>query len=396
MNPSFNNRWLLPDGIEEVLPPDALAVEKLRQSILELYDSWGYELVMPAMIEFTDSLLTGTANSLDQKTFYLVDQLSGRQMGIRSDMTPQVARIDAHQLASSGISRLCYCGHLIHAQADGLNPSRSPLQIGAEIFGNASIEADIEVVCLMLETLHRVPLQQVSIDLGHVGIFRSLFEQSGLDPKLEQRLFDMLQRKSLPELRSFLKEQDISEQKRQQFCQLAQLNGDVSIIQQAKQVYRDAAPGCLAALEHIEAVAQGLQQRYPGLLIHCDLSELRGYEYHTGLVFAAFLPGQGREIARGGRYDDIGSVFGVARPATGFSADLLNLYQLAGIVSNKKDKILAPRQDDEALSALIADLRKKGKRVIVDLSNGEESPQQQGCTQIIIYDGKQWTVDGVK
>ena len=168
------------------------------------------------------------------------------------------------------------------------------------------------------------------------------------------------------------------------------------IIQQAKQVYRDAAPGCLAALEHIEAVARGVQQRYPELLIHCDLSELRGYEYHTGLVFAAFLPGQGREIARGGRYDDIGSVFGVARPATGFSADLLNLYQLANIVSDKKDKILAPGQDDEALAALIADLRKKGERVVVDLSNGEETPQQQGCTQIIIHDGKQWTVEGVK
>ena len=306
-----------------------------------------------------------------------------------------MARIDAHQLASSGISRLCYCGHLIHAQTDGLNPSRSPLQIGAEIFGNASIEADIEVVCLMLETLHSIPLQQVSIDLGHVGIFRSLFEQSGLDTSVEQRLFDMLQRKSIPELRAFLQEQDISEQKRQQFCQLALLNGDPAILDEARQVYADAAPGCMAALEHIEAVARGVQQRYPDLLIHCDLSELRGYEYHTGLVFAAFLPGQGREIARGGRYDDIGSVFGTARPATGFSADLLNLYQLADIANSEPAIILAPGDDDEALAQLVSDLRKQGNRVIIDLSNGALSAEQQGCSQQIIKDGTQWVIHGV-
>ncbi len=395
MNQTLTNRWLLPDGIEEILPPDALAVEKLRQSILGLYDSWGYDLVMPAMIEFTESLLTGTAHSLDEKTFYLVDQLSGRQMGLRSDMTPQVARIDAHQLASSGTSRLCYCGNLIHAQTDGLNPSRSPLQIGAEIFGNASIEADIEVVCLMLETLHTIPLEQVSIDLGHVGIFRSLFEQSGLDTSVEQRLFDMLQRKSIPELRAFLQDQDISEQQRQQFCQLALLNGDPAILDEARRVYADAAPGCMAALEHIEAVARGVQQRYPDLLIHCDLSELRGYEYHTGLVFAAFLPGQGREIARGGRYDDIGSVFGTARPATGFSADLLNLYQLADVAGKERQTILAPGDDDEDLAQLVSDLRKKGQRVIIDLSNGALSAEQQGCSKQIIQDGTQWVIHGV-
>ena len=395
MNQTLTNRWLLPDGIEEILPPDALAVEKLRQSILGLYDSWGYDLVMPAMIEFTESLLTGTAHSLDEKTFYLVDQLSGRQMGLRSDMTPQVARIDAHQLASSGTSRLCYCGNLIHAQTDGLNPSRSPLQIGAEIFGNASIEADIEVVCLMLETLHTIPLEQVSIDLGHVGIFRSLFEQSGLDTSVEQRLFDMLQRKSIPELRAFLQDQDISEQQRQQFCQLALLNGDPAILDEARRVYADAAPGCMAALEHIEAVARGVQQRYPDLLIHCDLSELRGYEYHTGLVFAAFLPGQGREIARGGRYDDIGSVFGTARPATGFSADLLNLYQLADVAGKERQTILAPGDDDEDLAQLVSDLRKKGQRVIIDLSNGALSAKQQGCSKQIIQDGTQWVIHGV-
>ncbi len=397
MHDSYSNRWLLPDGIQEMLPPDAKEIEKLRQSILALYDSWGYDLVMPAMVEFTDSLLTGTANSLQRKTFTLVDQVSGKLMGVRSDMTPQVARIDAHQLAGKQhTSRLCYCGHLLHAQTDGLNPSRSPLQIGAEIFGNASIEADIEVVSLMLETMHSAHLKQVSIDLGHVGIFRSLFEQSGLDKLLEQNLFDMLQRKSIPELKSFLQQQDLSDNERQQFCQLALLNGDVEIVQQAKETYSNTSEECQAALNHIEAVAKGIQQRYPEVLIHCDLSELRGYEYHTGLVFAAFLPGQGREIARGGRYDDIGSVFGVARPATGFSTDLLNLYLLSDKPEPSFETILAPNNKDDQLKQLIADLRLQGKRVIIDLSNGELSPEQQSCQQVIVRNDSVWVVNEIK
>ncbi len=389
----LNNRWLLPDGIDEVLPPDALALEKLRQQLLALYHSWGYDLVMPAIIEFTDSLLTGTAHSLDRKTFTLVDQISGRQMGLRSDMTPQVARIDAHQLGGDGISRLCYCGQLVHARADGLDPSRSPLQIGAEIFGNDSIQADIEVVSLMLETLHGAGLDRVSVDLGHVGIFRSLFRQSGLERSQEGRLFDMLQRKSIPELKEFLQQQSLSEDKRQQFCQLALLNGDVDIIQQAREIFAGVSDDCSAALDHIEQVAQGVRRQYPQLKIHLDLSELRGYEYHTGLVFAGFHPGQGREIARGGRYDDIGAVFGVARPATGFSADLHALYQLAQRPAPTPDSILAPNRTDEALKRYIDQLRGQGERVIVDLSGGEQSAQQQGCARQIIHNGKQWVVE---
>jgi ATP phosphoribosyltransferase regulatory subunit len=396
MNTPDSNRWLLPDGFEEVLPPDAREVELLRQRILGLYHSWGYDLVMPAMVEFTDSLLTGTATSLQRKTFTLVDQLSGRQMGLRSDMTPQVARIDAHQLgATRPISRLCYCGHLVHAQTDGLNPSRSPLQIGAEVFGNASIEADIEVVSLMLETLHCAGLEQVSIDLGHVGIFRSLFEASGLDKAQEQRLFDMLQRKSIPELKEFLATQDLDDDQRRLFCELALLNGDVSMLSEAQNVYRHSGEDCIAALEHIRSVAEGVQQRYPQLLIHCDLSELRGYEYHTGLVFAAFVPGQGREIARGGRYDDIGSVFGVARPATGFSTDLLTLFQLSGDSASGCKAILAPNLPDADLQQLIADLREQGQRVVIDLSDGALSAGEQSCQQQITRTGEQWVVSDV-
>ena len=396
MNKLSENRWLLPDGVQETLPPDAQAVENLRRKILKIYSTWGYDLVMPAMIEYIDSLLTGTAHSLDRKTFALVDQLSGKQMGVRSDMTPQVARIDAHLLADSErqhrITRLCYCGHLLHAQGDGINMNRTPLQIGAEIFGNATIAADVEVVSLMIATLHAAGLDKISIDIGHVGIFRSLVEDTRLDPVQENRLFDMLQRKAIPELREYLGQLPLDERLRDQFCQLALLNGNVSILDEARQVYADCASALLDALDHVQMVVASVQRTYPDTLIHCDLSELRGYSYHTGLVFSAFLPGQGTEIARGGRYDDVGEVFGNARPATGFSADLFNLFQLSRLSVSKPSAILAPDNNDLELAKLIQTLRADGQRVIVDLSEGKSSATEQNCDRQITEQDNCWVV----
>ena len=393
------NRWLLPDGVQETLPPEALAVENLRRRILQTYHSWGYDLIMPAMIEYMDSLLTGTAHSLDLKTFALVDQLTGKQMGVRSDMTPQAARIDAHLLADSNrsqrITRLCYCGHLLHAQGEGITSSRAPLQIGAEIFGNDSIGADVEVVSLMIETLHAGGLDSVSIDIGHVGIFRSLIKNTSLDDDQEDRLFDMLQRKSIPDLRNYLAELSVSNDMRECLCQLALLNGDLSIIDEARRVFSEQSADLLKSLDHIEAVVIGVQNRYPDTLIHCDLSELRGYSYHTGLVFSAFLPGQGKEIARGGRYDDVGEVFGNARPATGFSADLLSLYQLSNQPGNTEPGVLAPDVSDPELESMIHSLRNQNIRVIVDLSGGSCSPQEQNCDRLLVYSKQAWVVEQV-
>ena len=394
-----NKRWLLPDGVQETLPPDALAVESLRFSILQTFQRWGYDLVMPAMIEYIDSLLTGTAHSLDTRTFALVDQLSGKQMGVRSDMTPQVARIDAHLLADDArhqrVARLCYCGHLLHAIGDGITSSRTPLQIGAEIFGSDSISADVEVVSLMVTTLHAVGLHDASIDIGHVGIFRSLVKNTDLDSEQENRLFDMLQRKSIPDLQAYLQQLPLSDHLSEQLCQLALLNGDVSVIDEARKLYCDAGDEMLATLDYMHEVVQSLQQKYPDTLINCDLSELRGYSYHTGLVFAAFLPGQGREIARGGRYDDVGKVFGNARPATGFSADLLNLYQLGGAGGQFEAGILVPDDDDAALEALILQLRDAGERVVVDLTRGKSKATDQQCNRIAVQSKGSWIVNEV-
>lgn len=399
MSTTSNKRWLLPDGVQETLPPDAAAVESLRHEILQVFQRWGYDLVMPAMIEYMDSLLTGTAHSLDTRTFALVDQLSGKQMGVRSDMTPQVARIDAHLLADSAkqhrVARLCYCGHLLHAIGDGITSSRTPLQIGAEIFGSDSISADVEVLSLMVATLHSVGLPEVSIDVGHVGIFRNLVKNTDIDSEHEARLFDMLQRKSIPDLQQYLQALPLTPQRRQQICQLALLNGDVSVINEARARYQDVGDELLASLDTMHKVVESLQGKYPGTLINCDLAELRGYSYHTGLVFAAFLPGQGREIARGGRYNDVGEVFGNARPATGFSADLLNLYQLCNVASGIPTGILAPDQDDAELAGLIGNLRAQGERVVVDLTEAAVGAIDQYCNRHIIQVDGAWTVKEV-
>jgi ATP phosphoribosyltransferase regulatory subunit len=382
-----NKRWLLPDGVQETLPPDALAVESLRHEILQMFNAWGYDLVMPAMIEYRDSLLTGTAHSLDTRTFALVDQLSGKQMGVRSDMTPQVARIDAHLLVDDArhhrVSRLCYCGHLLHTIGDGITSNRTPLQIGAEIFGSDSISADVEVVSLMVATLHAV------------GIFRNLVKNSTLDREQENQLFDMLQRKSVPDLQAYLQHLSLDDRLCEQLCQLALLNGDISVIDEARRLYSDAGDEFSATLDHMDQVVQSLQQKYPDTLINCDLAELRGYSYHTGLVFAAFLPGQGHEIARGGRYDDVGEVFGNARPATGFSADLLNLYQLCPARGQFIPGILVPDQDDKALAELVQQLRSDGERVVVDLTRGKSSAADQQCDRQALDSNGAWTIKEV-
>jgi ATP phosphoribosyltransferase regulatory subunit len=396
VNKPSNSRWILPDGVQETLPPDAQAVELLRRKILQTYHLWGYDLVMPAMIEYMDSLLTGTAHSLDTKTFALVDQLSGKQMGVRSDMTPQVARIDAHLLADDQhqhrISRLCYCGHLLHAQGEGITSSRTPLQIGAEIFGNDTIAADVEVVSLMIETLHAAALKTISIDIGHVGIFRSLERKTSLDTDQENNLFDMLQRKSIPELRRYLQQLPLTNHLRNQFQQLALLNGGISILDEARKIYADCNDDLRQSIDHMQAVVEAVQSKFPDTLIHCDLSELRGYSYHTGLVFAAFLPGQGKEIARGGRYDDVGRVFGNARPATGFSADLINLYQLSNASSQRDAGILAPGEADPDLLKVIQKLRQDKQRVIVDLSGGSSEPGDQQCDRKLVRQADGWVV----
>ena len=384
------DRWLLPEGIEEVLPQQARQLEQLRRTLLDTYASWGYELVMPPFIEYLESLLTGTGNDLDLQTFKLTDQLTGRMMGVRADMTPQVARIDAHQLKRETPTRLCYMGTVLHTRSDGFAGSRSPLQVGAELYGHAGIESDVEIMQLMLQTLQLVGVEQPFIDLGHVGIYRELVKQAGLDSDREAILFDSLQRKANPEITQYIKEWKLEAGIAKALTALSSLNGDTSTLEQARALLKDSGAGVLAALDELEQIAALLQSRVAGIQLHFDLAELRGYHYHTGLVFAAYVSGRGQAVALGGRYNDIGKVFGRARPATGFSTDLKTLLSLSTHKNNQLAAIFAPADNDADLQDMIASLRQQGETVICALPGQSGGAKEMGCDRQLVKEGSGW------
>lgn len=387
-----NERWLLPEGIEELLPPQAQQLEQLRRRLLDLFNCWGYDLVSPPLVEYLDSLLTGTGNDLDIQTFKLTDQLSGRLLGVRADITPQVARIDAHRLgARQGPVRFCYQGTVLHTRGDGLGGSRSFTQIGAELYGHAGVESDAEMVLLMLEALTLAGLGQVYVDLGHVGIFRALSQAAGLNAEQERVLFDALQRKAMPEIETLVTHLDIDDAARRGFADLVWLNGDAEVLGEARQRLA-GNPQVLRALDEVEQVAEQVGRQRPGLQLHFDLAELRGFHYHTGVVFAAYRPGQGRAIAQGGRYDDIGKIFGRARPATGFSADLRALIVLAAEATPVAGGIFAPAGDDPALVEKVRELRVAGKRVVRELPGQYGDAPAIGCDRKLIYQDGIWLV----
>lgn len=393
---TVEDRWLLPEGIEEILPAGARRVERLRRDLLDLYERWGYELVMPPFIEFLDALLTGFGRDLELETFKLTDQLSGRLLGVRADMTPQVARIDAHQLRRTQPNRLCYLGTVLRTRGDGFGGSRSPLQIGAELYGHAGPESDVEIIALMLETLARARVEGVHLDLGHVGLFRALAGHAGLEAGAETGLFDMLQRKAVPDIRAWLAGAGLDAASGERFLRLAGLNGGVEVLDAAAEALAGAGPEVGAALDALRCTAAVIARRYPGLPIHVDLAELRGYRYHTGLVFAAYVPGLGSAVARGGRYDGIGHAFGRSRPATGFSADLKALLELGEGELPAVPAIWAPPDDDPGLEARIAGLRAAGERVIHALPGAEnDGPAALGCDRVLVRRGADWILEAV-
>lgn len=387
-------RWLLPAGIEEVLPPQARIVEGLRRELLDLYASWGYELVIPPFIDYLDSLLTGTGQDLDLQTFKLTDQLTGRLLGVRADMTPQVARMDAHHLRREAPTRLCYLGTVLHTRPDGFAGTRSPLQLGAEIYGHAGIESDTEILRLVLLTLRTAGIAETYLDLGHVGIYRGLARQAGLDAAQEHALFDALQRKAIPEIESLIGDFGLTGAPAEMLVALAELNGR-DALERAAQVLAAADRPVCEALDYLRRLAEELNHWLPEVSIHYDLAELRGYRYKTGVVFAAFVPGWGLEVARGGRYDDIGRVFGRARPAVGFSADLKGLLQHGRGLEERyrpPGAILAPWSNDPALHETVETLRASGRRVIQALPGLDPDPRELGCEERLESCDGRWDV----
>ncbi|WP_286977691.1 ATP phosphoribosyltransferase regulatory subunit [Pseudomonas sp.] len=386
------DRWLLPDGIEEVLPPEAARIEVARRQVLDLFQRWGYEFVVTPHIEYLESLLTGAGQDLDLRTFKVVDPLSGRQMGFRADITPQVARIDAHTLRREGPSRLCYAGSVLHAQPRALTTSRSPIQLGAELYGDASPASDVEVISLLVNTLELAAVPDVHMDLGHVGIYRGLARAAKLSGAVEQQLFDALQRKAMDEIAALT--EDLPAQLSKMLRSLAELCGGREVLDLAQACLVEAPDDVHAALDELLAIADALSLRYPELPLYFDPGELRGYHYHTGVVFAAFVPGEGSAIAQGGRYDDIGADFGRARPATGFSTDLKTLVTLGQMQLDEVEPgIWAPDNHDVYLWQAVQKLRQQGARVIQALPEQTMADAlEAGCgSQLQLLDGR-WQV----
>ncbi|MET0379503.1 MAG: ATP phosphoribosyltransferase regulatory subunit [Spongiibacteraceae bacterium] len=383
------DRWLLPDGVEELLPGRAERAERLRRRLLDLFAGWGYELVMPPLLEFTDSLLVGLGSDLDLMTFKVTDQLTGRSLGIRADITPQVARIDAHSLRLEGPVRLCYAGSVLHTRSKSLLASRSPIQIGAELYGDAGLVSDREVVLLMLETLRVAGLSGITLDLGHVGIYRALIALADLNRDDEAELFDALQRKAPVDVAAILERAVADVVLRGWLNALSELQGGIEVLAAARTRLAGAPMEVAAAIDELVAVAEGVRARMPEVNLYFDLGELRGYHYHTGLVFAALLAGWGQAVANGGRSDHSGEVFGRARPATGFSTDLKTLITLSADDEMPVSGILAPTSDDLALWQVMQSLREGGERVVSALPG---QPQPTGCDrQLVLRDGR-WQI----
>lgn len=380
--------WLLPDGIQDVLPKDAIRLEALRRRLLDLYQSWGYELVFPPLVEYLESLLTGSSRDLELMTCKITDQLTGRLMGVRADITPQVARLDAHCLPHEHTARYCYSGTILTTLPQGLSTSRAPIQIGAELYGCADVAADIEIIRLMLSTLQQTDVGQIHLDLGHVAVFRELAKAAQLSVEQESQLFDIYQRKSLPELNALVGQLPQAEW----FVTLGQLSGNVQVIEQAQQAFVNAPDSVKQALADMQTIVQALQGFANNVSISVDLSELRGYHYHTGLVFAAYTAHSAAEIAKGGRYDCIGEAFGRARPATGFSADLKTLVGFVGQMAATR-KIFAPAIDDNSLQIMMTQLRNQGHIVIHSLNNDHSTAQQLGCTQQLVLRQQTWHIE---
>lgn len=386
-----SKNWLLPEYIQDMLPEEAWRVEAMRAQILDLLRKSGYQLVAAPLLEYAESLLLDGSDDMDLRTFKLVDQLSGRTLALRADITPQVARIDAHLLNRQGVARLCYAGSVLHTQPVGLTRTRELMQIGAELYGHNGLESDLEIQQLMLQSLALIGVQNVHLDLGHVAVFRALVSHSKLEKSLESDLFAALQSKDSAALQSLTTLLDANT--RGALLALPTLYGGCEeVLARTRQVLPDY-PEIRAALDNLQAAAKQLQSLVSSVSI--DLADLRGYHYHTGMVFAAYHAGSHDAIALGGRYDDLGKSFGRARAATGFSMDLRQLYQLLPVQTVKRG-VLAPHRGDAALRGEIEKLRAAGEVVVVDLLGKPDLRAELQCDRELVLRDGAWVVAELK
>ncbi|QSN60180.1 ATP phosphoribosyltransferase regulatory subunit [Caballeronia sp. M1242] len=377
--------WLLPENIADVLPSEARKIEELRRRLLDRFRSYGYELVMPPMLEYLESLLTSGGSDLNLRTFKLVDQLSGRTLGLRADITPQVSRIDAHLLNRQGVTRLCYAGVVLHTRPRGLHATREQIQIGAEIFGHAGLEADLEIQQLMLDSLHLAGLTKVRLDLCHAGVLAALLELEPAAASLGEALYDALASKDVPRLNELTAH--LGQVPREALRALPSLYGDASVLETAR-----------ARLPNLPVIARALDDlaflaaQADGAELMIDLADLRGYAYHSGVMFSAYVDGVPNAVARGGRYDDVGLAYGRARPATGFSLDLREVARISP-VDARGSAILAPWRHDEPLRAAVAALRDAGEVVIQALPGHDHDLDEFAFDRVLIERDGRWEVE---
>jgi len=381
------HQWLLPEYIEDILPDQAMQIETWRRKLLDLFSTHGYDYVIPPTLEYLESLTTGVGRDLDLATFKVVDQLSGRLMGVRADITPQAARIDAHLLNQQGVTRLCYAGNVLRTLPDAVTLTREPIQIGAELYGHAGVEGDLEIQVLMIKALRLLGLKDIYIDFSHTGIFSNLLEISNLNQFLKKDLQESLQLKDASRVKNILQQCDAGAAFAIQ--SLMELNGDIGILDEAeKRLPKNQT--IKNALTDLRIAAGTLKKL--GVNVSVDLSELRGYQYHSGMLFAAYVPNFAGALALGGRYDEVGSKFGRARAATGFSLDLRGLLRILA-VNPKKKRILAPYDaNDLELQELIDALRLEGQIVVVDLPGHNQSQHELSCDRVLSKSTKGWSI----
>jgi ATP phosphoribosyltransferase regulatory subunit len=395
-----NRKWRLPDGVDELLPPEAWALEQVRRQVLDVFNSWGFDYVEPPVVEYLDALLVGAGpdgglghqDDLDLQTLKVVDQRSGRLMGVRADMTAQAVRIDAHSRPSEGVQRLCYAGPVVLANPAAALDSRVPLKAGAEVFGAPGLAADVEVICLLLEIFERTGVEAPVLVLGHMGIYLSLVAPLGLDAFTERQLFAAVQSKSEADIGELIGERSDGAL----LERLPTLMGGREILREARAALAGGPDGAVAAVDALEELAEAVLVRNPAVEVRYDLAELAGYGYHNGPVFSAYQADQGRAIARGGRYDGIGAPFGRSRPATGFDVNLRQLIGLAG-AGTVGQAVWAPWTGSlggdvaAALAAEVRRLRAAGERVVVALDDEDGAPS--GCDRQLSYVSGVWKVE---
>ena len=386
--------WLLPEYIEDILPAEALAIEATRRRVLDRMLVHGYQLVGPPMLEYVESLLSGSGGDLDLRMFKVVDQLSGRMMALRADMTPQAARIDAHLLNRSGVTRLCYAGSVLHTVPSGLTRTREPLQIGAELYGHDGLESDLEIQQLMLQSLSIAGITKIHLDLGHVAVFRGLVKGAGISNELETQLFCALQSKDVSGLKDLCNKLDkvVDKKVRRALMLLPELYGDKKILEDARKLLPDF-PEIQTALNDLESVSSELSPLVDTLSF--DLADLRGYQYHTGMVFAAYSKGCPNAVALGGRYDEIGKAFGRSRPATGFSMDLRELSGLVKPTPYPKGVLASYKKSDKSLDKEIERLRSEGQIVVINLPGHQNDQDALDCDRQLVMDQGVWKIEKI-